>query len=108
MLSTSDTISSIVKPLEPTYFTSKELAELLGVTSRTVNFEAADGNQNFREWSAKRGKGTYDFKITNPGSVRQVRQFFQVSEGRELCRLRHQPPDNLDVGRLGSVSYSLV
>jgi hypothetical protein len=33
----------------------------------------------FREWAAKRGKGTWDFKILNPGSKKARRVFFKTS-----------------------------
>jgi len=78
LLSTSDTVSSIVKPLEPKYLTSKQLAKLLRVTPRTINFEAKKGNKNFCKWSTKQGQGTYDFEVMNPGEPRLARKFFKL------------------------------
>ena len=78
LLSTSDIVSSIVNPLERQDLTPKQLAVLLRVTPRTINFEASNGNQSFCKWSTKQGQGTYDFEVMNPGEPRLNRKFFKL------------------------------
>lgn len=58
--------------------TVTELANLLGIGARAVGIAAEKGNDYFREWSAKKGKGIWDFKVLNPGSKKPRRMFFKV------------------------------
>lgn len=60
--------------------TASELAQLLGVTDRTVSNVAIKGNEYFREWSRKFSNGTWDFEEINPSSKKPRRQFYRVDK----------------------------
>ena len=58
--------------------TATELAKMLEIGERAVGMAAEKGNDYFREWSAKKGKGTWDFQVLNPGGKKIKRVFFSI------------------------------
>ncbi len=59
--------------------TAKQLADWLGETEGAVNAAAYRGNEAFRQWSVKKGKGTWDFIDADIEAGRKVRLFFRIS-----------------------------
>lgn len=66
--------------LENREYTAKELATLLGISDRAVTAAAEKGQECFREWSKKFGKGTWDFKMLDRGEVNKFRRYFRAME----------------------------
>jgi hypothetical protein len=59
--------------------TTTQLALLIGVGDRAVGVAASQGHEYFQEWSTRKGKGTWDFRVLNSSSKRVKREFFKPS-----------------------------
>jgi len=72
------TPSDVGVELEVDVLTAVELAALLGVHYSTLIQAAAKGLEHFRDWSERQGQGTFEFKVSNPGSSKPSQRFFKV------------------------------
>ncbi len=69
-----------IVPIEQTtiLLTSDKLSALTGITKRAIVAASARGSNYCRSW-IRSEKGSWDFKVINPGTKRPRRRFYQVA-----------------------------
>ncbi len=60
------------------YLSAYALAKRLGVEAYALNKAANQGKEYFRQWSAQKGKGTYDFEILHTEELPH-KKFYRVN-----------------------------